>query len=222
MRVRLTTDALSNIGTLGNSGALYGVDSPPGRVKGDYYLDSRWNKGAILAYEVDKVIEGYLVKYDINGNSIEIKASKIHRLISVDRVQSIVWYDSLTSAPHAFVNAKEFKENGVPLTGLIEVVSDGKIPLMKRTTLYVKKPNYVVAMDVGSKDTEIMKLEKFYYAKGKDLFEVKKKKDLLVLFGDKGPEMDEFIKRNAINLRQEAGLKILFSHYNAQFKTEAY
>ncbi|MEP2668543.1 MAG: hypothetical protein ABJH04_06105 [Cyclobacteriaceae bacterium] len=214
MKIRNTIEGMSDLDGLGRSDMFQGVDIEPGRVVGDYYLDSKWNVASILLYGSGKVVDGYAVKYDVEGNAVEVKVGNQIKLIKVDRIESLIWYDSVTNVPRAFVNAKSYTENGIALSGLLEVLVDGDIPLIKITTIWVKRPDYVLAFDVGSKDTQINKREVFYYAKGQELIEIKKKKQLLELFGDKGEEVNRFIKINQLNIKEQRGLANAFLHYN--------
>ncbi len=218
IRIRQTLDGLSDLGGLSQNDMLYGIDIEPGRLLGDYYLDSKWNKASLLLYESDRMIDGYYVKYDIEGNSVEVKLNRQIKLLQMNKIRSMIWYDSITKMPRAFVNAKDYSEKGSPLTGLLEIVVDGKLPLVKRTMIWIKRPDYVVAFDVGSKDTKINKKEIFYYLKGKEVFEIKKRKDLFEVFGDKRSEMEEFARVNKLNTKEERGLSNLFERYNSYFE----
>lgn len=215
IRIRQTMDGLSAPGGLSRSDLLYGVIIDQGRILGDYYLDPKWNPASILMFDSEKVIEGYPVKYDVEGDAIEVLVGKQIKLIKGSLVESMVWYDSITGLPRAFVNAKGYTENGKGLSGLLEVLVDGNIPLIKKTTIWVKRPDYVVAFDVGSKDTKINKRETFYYAKGKELYGIKSKKQLISLFGDKGEEIGSFIKVNHLNIKEQRALEHIFAHYNS-------
>ncbi|HEY5689853.1 MAG TPA: hypothetical protein VIS49_00225, partial [Cyclobacteriaceae bacterium] len=169
----------------------------------------------------DKVIDGYYMKYDIEGNSIEIKVGQQIKLISVNKIESIIWRDSITNNTRAFVNSKGYTLEADEINGLIEILEDGIIPLVKRTTIWIKRPAYVMAFDVGNKDTEIKKRDNFYFAKGKELVEIKRKKDLLPAFGDSSEEMADYIKVNRLNLSDEQHLRGLFQHYNSLVQTPA-
>lgn len=215
IRLRETMEGISDPGGVTRGEVLYGVEVQPGRILGDYYLDSKWNQGSLLAYGTDKVIDGYYMKYDIEGNSIEIKVGQQIKLISVNKIESIIWRDSITNNTRAFVNSKDYTVEGEEINGLIEILEDGVIPLVKRTTIWIKRPDYVMAFDVGNKDTQINKRDNFYYAKGKELIEIKRKKDLLPAFGNKSEEMARYIKVNRLNLSDERHLTGLFHHYNS-------
>lgn len=215
IRLRETMDGLSDPAGMTRGEVLYGVPIEPGRLLGDYYLDSKWNMGSLLVYGTDRVIDGYYMKYDIEGNSVELKVDDQIKLLSVRKIESIIWRDSITNSSRAFVNSKEYTLDGGALAGLLEVLEDGAIPLVKRTTIWIKRPDYVPAFDVGNKDTQINKRDNFYLAKNKKLTEIKKKKDLLLAFGDKSVEMEKYIKVNKLNLKDERGLRVLFHHYNS-------
>ena len=221
IRLRETMDGISDPGGVTRGEVLYGVEVQPGRILGDYYLDSKWNQGSLLAYGTDKVIDGYYMKYDIEGNSIEIKVGPQIKLISVNKIESIIWRDSITNYTRAFVNSKDYTIDGEEINGLIEILEDGMIPLVKRTTIWIKRPDYVMAFDVGSKDTQINKRDNFYYAKGKELIEIKRKKDLLPAFGDRREEMAKYIKVNKWNLSDERHLRGLFRHFNSMVQAQA-
>lgn len=221
IRLRETMEGMSDPKGISQGEILYGTEIQPGRILGDYYLDSKWNKGSLLAYGTDKVIDGYYMKYDIEGNSIEIKVGQQIKLISVNKIESIIWRDSITNNTRAFVNSKGYTLEADEINGLIEILEDGIIPLVKRTTIWIKRPAYVMAFDVGNKDTEIKKRDNFYFAKGKELVEIKRKKDLLPAFGDSSEEMADYIKVNRLNLSDEQHLRGLFQHYNSLVQTPA-
>jgi len=218
LRAENTLDRLSTKDGLSQGDLLYGLPIPPGTIIGDTYLDKKWNRATILLYESDKVIEGYFVKYDIKGLSVELKAKNGIKLLDIRKVKSMIWLDSLSNLPQYFVNAKEYNEEGTPLTGLLEVVVDGQMPLFKKTYLWEKEPTYVVAFDVGSRDKKIYKKDSFYFGKGSDVTKITNKKNLIVAFGDMGPEMEGFIKTNKLDVSKATGVQKIFEYYNGKFE----
>lgn len=216
MRAENTLDRLSDKGGLSNSDILYGVPLPPGNVIGDNYLDKKWNKANILLYQSETVIEGYPVKYDVKSDLIEIKTNAGIKILDVKKVKNIVWVDSITSAPHYFVNAGEFKKEGVPSKGLLEVLVDGTLPLVKKTELFVKKPTYNAALDVGTRDTKIYLKEIIYYAIEGEMVKVKGKKDVLAAAGDRANEIESYIKSNKLNMNKEVDLIKVFEFLNSK------
>ena len=213
LRAENTLDRLSDKGGLSNSDILYGIPLPPGSVVGDVYFDKKWNSATILLYQTETMIEGYPVKYDIKGDVLEIKSSAGIKVLDVRKVKNMVWIDSLTQKPHYFANGAEFKVEGVPVNGLLEVLVDGKTPLMKRDQIYVKDPTYNVAMGAGSRDTKIYHKFTYYYSKGSELIKVKGKKDVLAITNNTAA-VEEYIKQNKLNVSKESGLIKVFEYIN--------
>jgi len=215
MRAENTLDRLGDPGGLANSDLLYGVPLPPGKVIGDNYLDKKWNKATILLYQSETMIEGYPVKYDIKSNLIEITTSAGIKVLDVKKINSLVWIDSMTLFPRYFVNGSKYKIDGIPVAGLLEVLVDGTFPLLKKTELYVKQPNYNVALDVGSRDAKILQNEFFYYPREGQLTSVKTKKDILNVAEERAAEIDSFIKTNKLNVKKELDLIRVFEKLNS-------
>jgi hypothetical protein len=216
MRAGNTLDRLSTTNSLSASDILYGVPLPPGALVGDYYLDNKWNKSTVLLYKSENMIEGYYARYDINSDLVEFKTKSGVKVLEIQKIKNLVWIDSLTAHPHYFVNSKEYKFDGTELTGFLEVIVDGTLPLMKRTELTVKEPTYVVAFDVGSRDTKIYKKHSFLYAMEQNLFEIKGKKDLQKASGHRINEVETFIKKQKLNPNKEPDLKQVFEFLNKQ------
>lgn len=215
VRAQFTMDriATTNFGRLDNTGIMT-MPAPPGGVIGDVYLDSKWNKGSLMIKGKNTMVEGYFLKYDLKTQNLEIRTSTGIRLLDVRSIGHMVWLDSLTGVPHYFVNAANYKEDGVPLVGLLEVVVDGHRALLKRAILNTKSPTYVPALDVGSRDTEIYKKWEYFYNDGENVIQVKSKKKFLEGFGDKSGELGMYMKDNKLDTKSEKELTSIFDFYN--------
>lgn len=215
MRAQFTLEGLGD--GLSKGDLLYGVPLPAGRVLGDSYLQESWNPAKILIYGNDKIIEGFAVKYDIKAQILEIKARNGIKILEAHRIKTLVWLDSATNQQQFFVNAKEYTEDGAPLSGLLEVISDGSIPLLKRTLILEKDPTYVPAFNAGSRDTKLMKKDKFYFSKNRMLTKIGSRKSLLPAFGDRSNEMEEFMKSKKLSMGED-DLAQIFEFYNSKFQ----
>jgi hypothetical protein len=216
MRAENTLDRLSDKGGLSRSDLLYGIPMAPGGVVGDNYLDKKWNAATILLYQSETMIEGHPVKYDIKSDIVEIKSKSGIKILGGEKIKNMVWIDSLTSVPQYFVNGAEFKKDGVESRGLLEVLVDGDLPLLKKTEIYVKQPTYNAAMDAGSKDTKIFQKEIFFYSVDKNLMIIKNKKNVLEAAGDRATEVETYIKANKINVNKLPDLKKVFEFLNTK------
>lgn len=216
IRAQISVERLStqNWERLGNS--IVGMPIPPGGVVGDVYLDSKWNMGSVMVADKNSAIEGFLMKYDLKAQNIEIKTASGIRVLDVKNVGHLVWLDSITRQPHYFVNGAKYKDDGVPMIGLMEVLLDGEKALFKKTKLNIKQPTYVPAMDVGSRDTEIYKKAAYYYNNGVDVVEIKSKKKFIDSLGDAGEEIEKYMKENKLDVKTEGDLVKIFEFYNSK------
>jgi len=220
IRATNTLDRLSDVDGLSRSDLLYGIPLPPGEVIGDTYLDKKWNIASFILSDSEKLIEGYYVKIDVKADMLEIKTKSGIKVIEGKKVKSVVWLDSVTNQPHYFASARDYKLDGVPLTGFLEVMVDGSMPLMKRTTIFEKEPDYIPAFDVGSRDTKIFKKEAFYYAKKGELAKITNKKNLLPAFADQSGDIETYIKINKLDVSKQNGLVRVFEYYNAKANSQ--
>jgi hypothetical protein len=192
------------------------IPMSPGERVNEVYLDIEWKKASIAVYTTAKLLDGWPVKYDLRANAIEININKELKVLDARLVKSMMWIDSIGNVPHNFVNGKEFRIDGVPLTSLIEVIVEGKLALYKQYTYWIKKPDFNPALNVGSVDERIYKKSLFYYSSGKDLHPVpQKKKGLAAVFGDKASLVSSYMETNDLDLRAEADLERIFVYYNS-------
>jgi hypothetical protein len=203
---------------IGNT--IYGIAPEPKKLEGNFYLDTKWNIASILLYREQTVLEGFRVRYNINSNMFELMEPENNLVTTMQglRIQNIVWMDSSYKVPRYFVNGMDFKEDGVPISGFFEVLVEGDLPLMRRTKAIFKESNYNTALMVGNRNDQIIKRNVYYYLKGKDLYEVpKKRKDLYKIFGEKAAEIEAFVEENEMDLKKTGSIFQLFTYYNSRF-----
>jgi hypothetical protein len=200
---------------------LFGLPASSGNVIGDNYLSPNWCNSKIQLYENGKIIAGFPVKYDLKSEVIEIKSKDGIKVLATSKVKTFVILDSIFGGERYFVNARELRLVGTPLTGFLEVIVDGNTPLLKKTYLFAKEPTYNPALDIGSHDTKILKKEKFYFSKGKELNKIQGKKSLSTAFGEHNAEMNEYIKTNKLSTDEQIGLQRIFEFYNSKYQSVA-
>ena len=188
---------------------------PPSNVVGNIYFDETWRTSTFTMYADNQTVDGYKVRYNIYFDELDVKTNTGERALESSRVKSFVLKDS---ASNAFVNAKGYTLDGVPLKGFLEVLVDGPVPFLKRYYLIVKDPDYNPAIGAGSRDTKISTHFDYYYARGKEMTEIKNKKNMLASFGDKSAEVEKFMKINSISASSQDGMVKIFTFYNSLLK----
>jgi hypothetical protein len=181
-------------------------------VDGNPYWDERWGASSVLLYDKPTPNDGWYTRYDIRSDEFEFLVNKQIKVAKGSVIKNVVWVDSLTQKTRFLVNAKDYKLDGVPLLGFIEVLVDGDQQLIKRIELQVLKPNYNEAMSTGSKNSKITKKELFYYSDNGELFEIKSRKSLAPLFGEQSEQMSSFIKEEKLKTGRESDLVRIFEH----------
>jgi hypothetical protein len=214
MRTQQALNDLSHGATDRVGNVVYGVPAPPGLVVGDEYLDNKWNVGNLMM-QSGELFERYKVRYDLKNQNLEIESLSGVKVIDSKMIRSVVWRDSETEQTRYFVTAKEFKLDDAPLIGILEVLIDGPVPLLRRHTLAIKKPDYNAALDVGSRDTKIYKKSTLYFAQNNVLTEVKGKKWPAALFGEHNARMEEFMEANKLGVKDNQDVITIFEYYNA-------
>ena len=222
MRGERTLDHLLNVSGVSKPDLLYGTVIPGGFQTGEEHIDSKWNNCSFLLFEPEKLIEGYLARYDILANTLVVKSKNGIKLIEANKIKSIVWLDSLTHAPRYFINAKEYKEESVKLTGVLEVVVDGQMPLFAQSYLAEKDIGFFASLfslfEKGEREKKYEVKKFFYTGNGNALSKITSKKDLLLSFGDFYWEMEEYIQKNKLDISIQMGLQKVFEYYNTKFE----
>ena len=221
IRAANTLENLFDANGLSSFDNLYGIPLEPGTVVGDAYLNPEWKRTTLLLYDVDKMIEGYPARYEIDEDQFEIKSSTGIKVLNGRKVKSFVWIDSLTKTPHYFVNGRDFaNSDGVRMSGFYEVLAEGQLTLLGKTEVVVKEPTYNEKLDMGQRNTRIIKRTSFFYLDNGALKEVpSSRKKLLPIFGDQAAAMEDFLRVNKLSLNEAAHLRALFEHYNGRIVT---
>src|SRR5690606_10816167 len=106
-------------------------------------------------------------------------------------------------------------EDNSHVRGFFEVLSEGPVTLLSNTSIQVREPTYNVALDMGNRDTRLVKKTVFYHLDGETVRELPgSRKKLLSVFPHNSDEISEYIKTNKLSLNDATHLKILFDYYN--------
>lgn len=88
---------------------------PAAALVGDTYLSENWRRSSVLLYRDEKLLEGYLTRYDISEDMIQFKTKNGIKVLNGTNVKSLVWIDTVTKGKSYLINAKEYKdENETP------------------------------------------------------------------------------------------------------------
>lgn len=198
------------------TGSIQGMAPPPPETVGDVYLYPNYRKTTFLLFEEEKLVEGYKAKYDIQRNEFDLLTQQGVRVLPGKLVKSLVWLDSATSLPQYLFNYQEFKNRDeVPYLGFFQLLADGHAPLLKKMELVMKKADYSPTLNTGHRENRYIKKPHYFIIANGHIDEIESKNQLIELLSDKKAEVNDFIKKNAINVKSEGHLVALFEYYNS-------
>ena len=210
---------LSNL-TVPGSGTLFGLKGPAGKVIGDVYVDTVWQSGNVKFYGkpngVSDSLKGVPVRLDLLANEIEIRAGANDiRVAKAPAVRYVDVNNRLGTGSSRFVNVREYRGEADALSGFFEQVATGKLELLQHPTVYVRRANYNAALNVGTKDDEIMKKTDWYVAQNKQATKFSPgKRALLELMSDRKEPIEAYLKSKKPDLRTRSGLMAVVVYYN--------
>jgi hypothetical protein len=213
-----SVNTLEDLSTLTTSEVLFGIPLPPKELVGDSYLNQNWKTANVLLYAKETLLKSYQVRYDLLRDEMEIKSLTTVKVIEGSKIKSFVWLDSIFQSPVYFINSSEFKTEGkAKLAGFFTVLSDGKLPLFRKTEARIVKATYNPQFNTGTRDDKVIKKNFLYYAdENLVVHEVPSKlKKLLPIFGDKQEVVGQFISSGKIDTSTEAGIQQVFDYYHS-------
>ncbi|MFC5408073.1 hypothetical protein ACFPMF_02040 [Larkinella bovis] len=201
---------------------LYTMTGVEGQLLGYPYLDTAFAKTTVSFYQnmakpghqpLLEILDAP-VRFNLQTNSLEFRIDpKTVKAVSGERVRQFRMEQK--GQTMQFVNATEV---GAPVDvrGFFEQVNDGKLKLLLRHQIYVKKPTYNVALSTGSKDTELIREAIWYTSDGKNLTKFSaSRKGLLSVMQDKEAQISAYLKEKKPDLKNRTGLMDVFAYYNS-------
>jgi len=168
-------------GTFNSTQLMIGRKMTPPEVKGNYYLYSAWQNGQFTLKD-GRSSEIYPLRYDLENALLEIQWQPTQvKVAGEDVLKSFIWNNEKLGQTQTFILANTFTLNGTPLAAYVEVLHAAADSLLLKTEAYIKKPDYVEGLDMGRRDAEIKKRERYFLCRQSKLYEIKKRKDLLSL-----------------------------------------
>lgn len=189
---------------------------PESGIVGDVYIDSVWSLTSVELSDAEKPLEWYMTRYNIQSDEMEIKTPGGVKVLKWGRIKQFQIKDSATTnGNRRFVKGSAFKKNGVPLDGFMELIVDGRCPLIKEYTVFVKRPDYNPALNSGSRDSEIIKESNYYFSLNSELQKIPGTKKFLASLGEQSAQVSNYIKTNDLSLKNERDMISIFLYYNS-------
>lgn len=217
---QINRDRIANM-LISNNSTIFTIKGPAGQLIGDPYLDTTWQAGMIKFYNRPGVslktdsLAGVPVRLDLSANEVEVRAGATD--IRVVKATAVRYVDmnNASGSVSRFVNVHEYQGDAESLNGFFELLTSGKLSLLQYPSVYIKKANYNVALNSGTKDDEFVKKTDWYVEYNRKVTKFSPgKKALLELMADKKEQIEAFLKTEKPDLKSKSGLQAVFSYYN--------
>nr|WP_294944440.1 hypothetical protein [uncultured Mucilaginibacter sp.] len=196
----------------------YYTDSRPVRyidytnVEGTPYLYPDWVPGSVKLTDGTTNDAPIELKYNLVSDEVSFKDKAGQELVFVKPVAEFTLNSADNSGlPHKYRSGYKDIEGTAPAS-FFEVLADGKVQLLKRFTklLFESQP-----IGSASKLQQFIDKTKYYLViNGKALQVKNDKKALLAALGDKQAQLEDYIKANKVNFKNDAQLGKLVDYYN--------
>ncbi len=217
--------AQQNDGTGQSNSHIYGdgfnarvreIPYTPGETRGSYYLFENWSPGTITMRNGEEVRDIFL-KYNFDKELLDIKTDSAYYALSAADTKRFTIYDDEQKAFRHFVAAIDYKIEGTPLAGALEVLYEDRISLMSRTDPKLIEANYKGALSGGAKSDKIVKEKEYLLAdQGQIVILPTKKKEAIQVLKAYDTSVDRFIKKNRIKTKHQEDLIRVVEHLNQQ------
>lgn len=181
-------------------------------ILGSPYLIKDYKEGFMIVDD-SIYVRDIRFRYNIFKEEMEICYNKEYRAIrDHERVNKIVFDD------RSFIYSDYILDDAIE-EGYLEVLSAGKVTLLKKYKCTILEPNYNKAMSSGIKNQRFS-IKEFYVLKKesekeKAIIFKPGKKAIFELLPDKKEQISVYIKENKIIVRKDAGLKKVIEYYNS-------
>ncbi|MCF2506630.1 hypothetical protein L0663_24780 [Dyadobacter sp. CY107] len=203
------------------SGVFWSSPTESSNVVGDFYIDSLWQEGSVKlnapvtqfgGLESDS-LAGITIRYNVLNDELEVLAKKNDiRVINASYLKSFETRNN--GNPQRFASIKSLIPN-TELKGICEVLSSGKLTLIKHYKPKITKPNYNPSFGTGQKNTIVRQDSDYYVITNAKLEKFNaSKKGVLAVMGDRGKEVEGYLKEQKVALKSDLDLKGVFDFYN--------
>ena len=138
-------------------------------IEGNPYFNKHWDKVSVLINDQEEPLDDLYGRYGIFSDEVELITAQGVRAVPSSRIKEMVFTDSLLQFPTKFINIKTYDFDETHLVGLFQVLSEGKMMLLKGYKITILEPDFNIALNTGSKNIRILKESDIYCTHNNDL-----------------------------------------------------
>lgn len=195
------------------SGGFNEFQPKPEKIESVYLRDD-WTYGTLMLQSGD-TLKDLSLKYDIKNSLLEINFNGGVKVVSLSKIKGFEL--AVVPRKQLFLNANRQQVPG--LTGLVEVLSTGKVSLYAKPSIEIMPSNYNAAMDVGSRNDKAIKKEDLFLLKDGNATEVTKAgKKIVAHFQGQEGDIQQYVKDNNLSYKKKEDLAKIVRFANDRAK----
>jgi hypothetical protein len=175
-----------------------------------------WHEGKIILEEGD-TLRGN-IKYDLQNDLLQFEKNNKLESYTARKVLFFEIFDKTVKRYRPFYSLPFSSTGGYKAPVFFELLAEGKITLLCRESLeYRSSPNSFYYYGASNR---LVLVNKFFLLKDNGNIEVfdGKKNDLIYLMGNKGDQVEKYIKTNRIKLDEKYQFASAVEYYNSLYK----
>ena len=183
------------------------------KTEGTYYYSDEWKDGEIELNN-GTAINGFKLKYDIENNELMLMINNDVKFLDGSKVNRFTLVEG--NSYLNFISAQKFNIENTPLVGFFQILVNGKRTLLSKWSTSLKKATYNAAIDMGTEENKIIKVERLYLSEEGRLNRLtKNKKKTLALFGNSKETINQYAKENGLGFKKKEDLQKVVSYCNS-------
>lgn len=205
---------------------IYGMPQESGKVQGDVYLETDWQNANVWFYpevvarydpKASDKVSNLPIRVDLGNQYVEFKLPEGVKAIEAASIKKME-VDG-PGGVRTFYNTLQYGKSA-DMPGFAEVLSNGKITVIKYTKLWLKQPTYNVALNVGERDAKLIKQHDYYFVNEKNgVYELNKFKpgvgSLKKVAKSKAKKVEAYLSEQQLDPKNDADLVKILAYYNS-------
>ena len=190
-------------------GSYAGNNLKTSDIQGTPYLNDKFEPGKIVTPE-DSVFGNIELRYNAFTDNLEFKKGEnIFNIASKNIVKKAEFGGKM-------FGCRSYEANGGNiLYGFFEILTEGKTTLLARYKIkFMEKEVAKPYSDAKPARFEDMEKQYFFMSEGNPAKLIPNKKRLLKIFGTKSDEMETYISRNKLSVKEDDSLIKIINHFN--------
>jgi len=179
-------------------------------VQGTPYLNDQFEPGKIITPE-DSVFSNIELRYNAFTDDIEFKQG--------ENIFNIAYKTIVKKAEFGgkSFGCRSFEADGVNVRdGFFEILTEGKITLLARYQIkFLEKEEAQAFSDAQPARFEEVDKQYFFISEGNPAKLIPNKKGLLKIFGAKSNDMDSYISKNKLSVKEDESFIKIINYFNS-------